>query len=677
VTVRRVVGSLPAVVLVALAVLGGALLPPVCPAAGAARPVLRLVSQPVQLAEAADAAFRFQLDGSVPADATLVAIARQPVKTRGELREVIDKKRTTTQADRVEMPLASVPVVDGQLVLTLPTESTTSETARLRLRNAGLYPLSFEIRSGTETLATLNTFVERTGPDPATARVRTALMVRLDAAPTLQPNGSTLISDTTRSEIDRLLELLELNTAVPLTVALRPELLEGLSRSGFPADTDRLARLEAVFTARNEVLPTTYVHLDPNIAVDQGIGAEFADQLIRGEDTIQEQLGVVATGSLWALDGPIDGDALDLLRVVGVQSVLVGVSARADLPAHDGALASVRTTNGASLEALSTDLVVQTRLTTPNADPVLAAYDIVSDLSAMTLQAEQDAAELDEPRALGLLIDLGSLDDVDPTMLSTLLAVLPTTTRLAPMAASDAITDLIRHTPASKLDRLGIEVDQGALDTSRAETLAHLRSAVTSTSSMLPGTDQRPDRWRALTLVYPATNLTDDAREEYVDQLEGEMGVVRGEVTVEAPDRVSLGGRHSKVPVTLVNSGSTPRSVRVRLSSPKLELAQPDTVVEIVDRETFEIDVEAKTNGVFPVTVELLTPEGDRAAIGPKVTFTVQATALTGLGQFISGALVLVLATWWIQHWRARRRANAALLVAGIAAHPAAPSEAG
>ena len=134
---------------------------------------------------------------------------------------------------------------------------------------------------------------------------------------------------------------------------------------------------------------------------------------------------------------------------------------------------------------------------------------------------------------------------------------------------------------------------------------------------------------------------------------------------------------HRKVPATLVNSGSTQRRGRVRLSRNKLELAQPDTVVEIVDRETFEIDVEAKTNGVFPVTVELLTPEGDRAAIGPKVTFTVQATALTGLGQFISGALVLVLATWWIQHWRARRRANAALLVAGIAAHPAAPSEAG
>ena len=35
----------------------------------------------------------------------------------------------------------------------------------------------------------------------------------------------------------------------------------------------------------------------------------------------------------------------------------------------------------------------------------------------------QDAAELDEPRALGLLIDLGSLDDVDPTMLSTLLEI--------------------------------------------------------------------------------------------------------------------------------------------------------------------------------------------------------------------------------------------------------------
>jgi len=36
----------------------------------------------------------------------------------------------------------------------------------------------------------------------------------------------------------------------------------------------------------------------------------------------------------------------------------------------------------------------------------------------------------------------------------------------------------------------------------------------------------------------------------------------------------------------------------------------------------------------------------------------VQATALTGLGQVVTGAFVLILISWWIQHARSARRAR-------------------
>ncbi|MEZ5256653.1 MAG: hypothetical protein R2705_07125 [Ilumatobacteraceae bacterium] len=55
------------------------------------------------------------------------------------------------------------------------------------------------------------------------------------------------------------------------------------------------------------------------------------------------------------------------------------------------------------------------------------------------------------------------------------------------------------------------------------------------------------------------------------------------------------------------------------------------------------------------------------------MTFTVRATALTGLGQVVSGALVVVLITRWLQHWRSRRRTRRTAQAAAHDAHPSMP----
>ena len=106
---------------------------------------------------------------------------------------------------------------------------------------------------------------------------------------------------------------------------------------------------------------------------------------------------------------------------------------------------------------------------------------------------------------------------------------------------------------------------------------------------------------------------------------------------------VARAGGSSKVPLTLVNTCPTPLTVRVRLSSPKLRLSQPDTVAEVTDRYQFEIPVEARTNGVFVVTVELFTPAGSGGPAQPAGDVHGRGQALTGLGQVITAALLLVL----------------------------------
>ncbi|MEZ5256654.1 MAG: DUF6049 family protein [Ilumatobacteraceae bacterium] len=449
---------------------------------------------------------------------------------------------------------------------------------------------------------------------PARSAVGVSFLVRVDAAPTLQPNGSTVVTESARAQLDELLDLLELHADVPITVMIRPELLDGLQRSGFDADQTRLERLRAVFAARDELLPATFVALDPTTALDADLGVEFSEQLIAGEDTLRTTLGTVAARSLWVLDGPMDPAALDMLRVLGHKELLVTSNGRSDLPERDGALGAARSPSGTVLDTVSTDLVVQTRISEPSPDPVLAAYHVLADLAAMGIEADTRAEDQGlPPRPLGIAVDLASPGALDPTLLDTLLGLVTSSSRVDPELATANVERLAEDTPTTLRERIALVLPADAQRVPWASELDRLRVAVDSTATMLPDGDVRPARWRSLLQVLPASNLREDRRDAYVAQLDGEMGDVRGQVSVLTPGRVSLGGRVSEVPITLTNSADTPVTVRIRLSSPKLDLLEPDTVVTVDQRLTVDIPVEAKTNGVFPVAIELFTPGGTRS----------------------------------------------------------------
>lgn len=641
---------------------------------------MRLVSQPLWVAPDGVATFVLDIDGPVPAEATVVVIAHNRAFTRGEVRQAIDEGIDDSPLDLVEYPIAALPVQDGLTQLVLETRTVREVSNRLLLRNPGLYPLAFELRVEDEPVAELMTFLERTDATAPAAVVRTAVGVSLDAPPTLAPDGSTRIDDETRARVDQLIDLLELTTTVPLTVTIRPELLEGLARSGLAADRTRLDRLAAALAQRHQLLASTYVAMDPSIAIRDDLGIEFTQQLRTGEDVVRETLGITVDRITWLLRDPIDTEGTDLLRLFGVKHLLASSAVRDDLPRRDGGLGAVAGSDGVVLPALLGDLVVQARLADDTDDPVLRAHHVLADLLAMSIEDEAVAAEDDSPvRPVGVFVDLGEVGSLDTGTVATLLALLDDSPRVEVATGGAAIETLDRETPTTLRDRFPMRDIDPARTDAVAASLARLREAVASTTTMLPSDDVRPPRWNQLTDVFAAANLTAEQRASYTRQLDGEIGDVRACVAVVTSERVSLGGRESRVPLTLVNECEVPLRVRVRLNGPKLELREPDQVVTVVDREQLEIPVEARTNGVFPVEVELLTPGGEPAAqLGRPTEFTVQATALAGLGQLVSGALVLVLITWWVQHVRGRRRrSRAEQAAAHVSSHPAARVEAG
>ena len=70
------------------------------------------------------------------------------------------------------------------------------------------------------------------------------------------------------------------------------------------------------------------------------------------------------------------------------------------------------------------------------------------------------------------------------------------------------------------------------------------------------------------------------------------------------------------------------------------------------------IPVEAESNGTSSIDLVVSTPAG--APLNEPVTLTARVSALTGLGQVLTGGLILVLLTWWFTNWRGRRRAQLA-----------------
>jgi hypothetical protein len=72
-----------------------------------------------------------------------------------------------------------------------------------------------------------------------------------------------------------------------------------------------------------------------------------------------------------------------------------------------------------------------------------------------------------------------------------------------------------------------------------------------------------------------------------------------------------------------------------------------------------DVPVIARTNGFFEVRVDILTPQGSAPIAA--TTFRANVNALTGLAQVLTGALLLILITWWVRNFRRGRRVRRSL----------------
>lgn len=667
-TTRRAAWS---VVLLVVAVFGVSFGSAPSPATAAPALRLTLVSQEFNIA--ADGSLRFvvqfpddlQVDG-LP-NATLVVTAYRAVNTRAA---VIDAQQGTLprSADTVDLPLAQLQRPAANSVLGLvQLESSTRTPGALQLAVPGLYPITLEVRDGNDVVAELITFVNRlsdAGADDTNPadELRVAVAMRASSSVRLDNFGAVIVDDEVISEMTHLADILDLiaPTGVPATISVPPAWLAALATNGPTELADRLAG--GLFN--HDLLSAPRLPLDASQAADVGEQALYTSWQRDGDDLLAAAVSKPALRTVTLIDSPLDQGGAALHRDLGSRMLVLPAALYDQLPNSPGVvtdtshLVAIEVSDGVQIDATIPDRQVSALLTTESASPALTAIFAVADL----LATRRELIDLEEiPSRHGITLATPDLSLPPTATLGAVAALIEITPGLQPTTLDEIGVRTSRLTVAGETVLVGLPTTvEGALST-RLAPQAELEDEAAATSSMLPVGDARPADWARLIDLLPTSALTDTQVATMIASLHQQLLDVRNLVGIPPGFRFTLTGRRTTVPIKLHNAGDIPLTVRVHMTSSKLLFPGGDQTVTLPPQAFFnvEIPIEVRSNGRFPVTLEVFTPVGD-LHLAPPVPLTARVNAISGLGNLVTGAFLLVVMTWWVRHVRKKRRRRAA-----------------
>jgi hypothetical protein len=534
--------------------------------------------------------------------------------------------------------------------------ASTGRLNALNLEKDGIYPVVLSVVQKNVVVARLNTFVNYVDPRSKIDQLPISLMADINTPLALQPDGSIQIGDGIRTQLTNLIAVLSVGAA-PMSLHIAPELLDGLGRSSNPADIALLAQLEPLL-AVHELLTNTFVSFDPSSASRSLMKSEFAEQLESGRAVldVHNREGVISE-NVWFSRSLVDDDGMKLLGESGIQSVVFTPQAAASIGALDSYLKPYKSVVGNSLAIRVSDPGFAKALSGLYRNPVQQSFALAAEIVA---QQQEIILAGGKPTERQLLLSSTSGALPDRTIMVPLLLALARAPQLN-MVGLSAASLAEESTTAVVLPRT-TRVDLAATK----DVIAKLRSEVQSTSTMLPPDATQHVLWKSSLLATSADTLDADEFARYVKGLRGQLRTLRLMVSVPDSLTFTLGSKLSDLRLQVRNESTVALSVKVELASAKLQFPQGPQIVTIAPNSAVDVvvPVQARANGSFPLNVILTTPDG-LTQVGQPTRLTARVSALAGLGQVATGAAILILMSWWIAHWRARKRAQA------VRKHPA------
>jgi Family of unknown function (DUF6049) len=609
-----------------------------------------------------------EMDPATAGAADVVVTAYRRVETR--LAVDLAMAGMLPQAlDVVDTPLSlTLPAGAGEITLAMPIETNTRTPGGLQLSNAGLYPVAVDVRAGGDPLAEVITFVSRLEVDPpqpyVTLPVTAAMSVTEPVA--IDATGAVVLDDGDVAQYRALAIAMEAS-AVPVTARVAPRVLTAL-RSIDAALADRLTNQLVRSTVVGEPDPP----LDPTSAADVGLVELYEAWRDDGDAVLAGELATAHPVREWGfVDERTSAAGAGLMSTSGTTTLLIP-AAMVDAVRPPGAdptvLATVRsgasTINALTADPRLSELLIRTQ-STPRQTAIYAAADLLAARSEIL-------AGGGDPSRHGVLLGVGNLGIPWSTALAAVTELIVQTPQLAPTTIGAMVATMQRGSAVVQLSGTPtVELE------SRLVEMLGLTTDSTAVASMLPADDARPGQWERSIALMPSTGLTGTQVAGMAEAIRAEQTAVRDAVEVPEPFTFTLTGRRSTIRLNFQNTSSTPLTVLVRMSSPKLAFPEGEQLVVLAANTSTQVavPVEARASGDFGVALDVFTPEGEQR-LAPTVPLTASLTAISGLGNLITGVALLLLATWWVRHFlhQRRTRQSAAVRVRHPSAQTAEPT---
>lgn len=574
------------------------------------------------------------------------------VASREAVREAAKGDITPSVIETHDLPFANLGSNDtGEVIALLGSNAGGSS---VRLRKSGIYPVSLSIRVGEREASRLLTFVNFITVQTSRNSLSVSLAAEVNPPLSQTPGGETSLLDSTRTTLNNVVSSLNGNSGV-MSLRLSPETLNSLAVSSNPQDASLLGQLQTVL-AKHQVLASTFVPFDPSSAEKAKLGDDFEKQLARGVEILDSRNGdAVLNLRTWFSTRPLTSDGIALLARAGFTNVVFSPQAAQSFGALDTYTKQYRAmyaddaTKKVSIAVADPQLAASISGNTAN--PVQTSMAVAAEIIA---QQSELAVGQRRPLDQHLIVTTRDGSLPNPVLMNSLLVALAN----APQITLRPLGSIRRATEASTPVTMpsGAPIDLRA----RRPQLQSVVDEILSTSSML--TTDAPSRmwWEDSFLLIQSDTLNSERFDQYLKGFRSQLRTFRASVSVPQSLTFTLSGKTSDLRLQLRNSANMPLSVLVTLSSAKLTFPEKPQVVTVAANSAVDliVPVIARANGTFPLEVVLYTPDGT-AQVGKRIRLSARVSALAGLGQLATGVALLLLASWWVAHWRKQHRVKA------------------
>ena len=612
---------------------------------------------------------RFAPTAAVPLDAVFSYTVHQRLRSQGtaSLRDAVDDVLDDGPLPGVlQAPVSSPVVALGNptqgLVLDVPVRTSRNGSERVLLPTAGIHPVELRLTSaGGDDLWSSVVYLNRlpedsvTGSDGAPGRLSVTLLTPVDGDPALGADGEPNDDVGARDALAGVTRLLTQVPEAPLTLALRPNVLTGVSRSDDPTDRAFLAAVRSPIP----VATTTrwaYVDVDTGGLVAADAGGELFRQVALGDQVVAETTGRQPSTDNWYLDDTVSPESLELIKNLGATRVVVNpdrLRLSPNVPQESTRTMAVGLQGAPDMTATATDPDLTARLDDAATTPAQRANQIVTALmSTWFTAAEGPATAFPGPSSV-IVVPA----DTDPAVVAALTPALgsggPLSSdpaavpdRPAVRAGRDIIAALTPRTPSDQ---------QGPVDQVRDS-----RRLIDGYRSMAPAAQAEAAEWDLLNSESLDREMPGSERSAIHARISADISRRAAAIQPPRARRVVLTSRDSTIPLRFRNDLPVDVRLTMRTRSLRLEIDGGETreIVLKPGENRIDLPVVARASGGSLLRIDLSSPDG--AIVLPATNVPVTSSTISGVGAALSVISLLFLAGWWIRTTRRRRRESAA-----------------